>query len=155
MHNTYMPSVLIETGFLTNYVEGKYLSSKKGQQAIAGSIANAILDYKDQVYAPKQVFEQPEIIESAAKDEIYPEITFKVQIAASSRNLETEPFNFKGLDNISKVKSGKIYRYFYGETSNYTLIKQLKDEAQEKGYPNCFIISYKNGERISLKDALN
>jgi len=35
MHNTYMPSVLIETGFVTNKKEGAYLNSKKGQTNIA------------------------------------------------------------------------------------------------------------------------
>ena len=31
LHNTYMPSILIEAGFMTNPKEGAYLNSKKGQ----------------------------------------------------------------------------------------------------------------------------
>lgn len=41
-----MPSVLIETGFLSNNSDAKYLSSKKGQNEIAESIFNAVKDYK-------------------------------------------------------------------------------------------------------------
>ncbi len=41
-----MPSVLIESGFLSNKSDVKYLSSKKGQQEIAEAIYNAIKDYK-------------------------------------------------------------------------------------------------------------
>ncbi|MBZ0200182.1 MAG: N-acetylmuramoyl-L-alanine amidase, partial [Ignavibacteriaceae bacterium] len=41
-----MPSVLIESGFLSNHSDAKYLTSKKGQQEIAESIFNAVKDYK-------------------------------------------------------------------------------------------------------------
>lgn len=46
LHQTFMPSVLVETGFLTNDDEGAYLNSKKGQSEMGNAIANAILNYK-------------------------------------------------------------------------------------------------------------
>jgi len=46
LHQTFMPSVLIETGFLSNKSEGQYLNSNKGKQQMANSIAKAIKDYK-------------------------------------------------------------------------------------------------------------
>lgn len=46
LHQTFMPSVLIETGFLSNKSEGQYLNSNKGKQQMANSIAKAIEDYK-------------------------------------------------------------------------------------------------------------
>ena len=49
LHQTFMPSVLVETGFLTNRDEGQYLNSKKGQQEMGGAIANAILEYHKQI----------------------------------------------------------------------------------------------------------
>ena len=48
LHQTFMPSVLIETGFLTNKNEGKYLNSKKGQQEVGQAIAGAIMEYRNQ-----------------------------------------------------------------------------------------------------------
>ncbi|MFD2588208.1 N-acetylmuramoyl-L-alanine amidase [Croceitalea marina] len=51
LHQTFMPSVLVETGFLTNKTEGAYLNSVKGQNQMATAIANAILSYKDGVDA--------------------------------------------------------------------------------------------------------
>jgi N-acetylmuramoyl-L-alanine amidase len=42
-----MPSVLIETGFLTNKSEGVYLNSKKGQEEMGNAIADAIINYKN------------------------------------------------------------------------------------------------------------
>ena len=41
-----MPSVLIETGFLSNRKDEKYLTSKNGQENIAKAILSAILKYK-------------------------------------------------------------------------------------------------------------
>ena len=46
LHNTYMPSILIETGFITNKSEGDYLNSQKGKIAVSKSISDAILNYK-------------------------------------------------------------------------------------------------------------
>jgi N-acetylmuramoyl-L-alanine amidase len=46
LYKTTMPSVLIETGFLTNPSEEKYLLSEKGQSDVAGSIFRAFKEYK-------------------------------------------------------------------------------------------------------------
>lgn len=47
LHQTFMPSVLVETGFLTNDSEGAYLNSKIGQTEMGKAIANAIMTYKN------------------------------------------------------------------------------------------------------------
>lgn len=44
---TAMPSVLVETGFITNPQEEDYLNSEQGQSEIAESITNALKDYKE------------------------------------------------------------------------------------------------------------
>ena len=49
LHQTFMPSVLVETGFLTNKDEGAYLNSTKGQNDMGDAIAKAILHYKEGV----------------------------------------------------------------------------------------------------------
>ena len=51
LHQTIMPSVLVETGFLTNKEEGAFLNSKKGQADMGTAIAEAILQYKEDVSA--------------------------------------------------------------------------------------------------------
>ena len=47
--STAMPSVLIETGFLSNPLDEKYLSSTQGQDAIALGIYRAFKEYKNEV----------------------------------------------------------------------------------------------------------
>ena len=44
-----MPSVLTETGFITNPAEEKYLNSKEGQDYIASSIFRACSDYINEI----------------------------------------------------------------------------------------------------------
>src|SRR5680860_308986 len=51
LHQTFMPSVLVETGFLTNTEEGAYLNSKKGQSQMGTAIAEAVMTYKKDVMA--------------------------------------------------------------------------------------------------------
>lgn len=51
LHQTFMPSVLVETGFLTNDDEGAYLNSRRGQLEMGTSIAQAIVAYRGGVHA--------------------------------------------------------------------------------------------------------
>lgn len=153
---SYMPSVLIETGFVTNVEEGKYLNSEKGQNEIADAIANAILDYKKEFY---QENTNSNIVIEETKDD-KPEIklikgvVFKVQISASSRKLDTKPSNFKKLSPISREQEGKLYKYFYGEENSYDSAKNKLEEAKSKGYNSAFIVAYKDGVKISVADAI-
>jgi N-acetylmuramoyl-L-alanine amidase len=50
---TNMPAVLIETGFITDQDVEAYLNSDKGQNELVRAIADAILQYKAMVDAPK------------------------------------------------------------------------------------------------------
>ncbi len=154
LHNTYMPSVLIETGFLSYKKEGAYLNSSKGQKQMSTAINDAILAYKknlDQNVGEHIIFGNDDVDKPTA---IYKDIIFKVQIEAGSRKLETKPYNFKGLSNVSREKSGSIFKYFYGETSDYNKIKILHIQAKEKGFKDSYIVAHKNGKRISLTQAL-
>ncbi|MDQ2862809.1 MAG: N-acetylmuramoyl-L-alanine amidase, partial [Bacteroidota bacterium] len=52
---TQMPAVLVETGFISNYDDERYLNSEKGQQEIAESITRALIKYKNQVESRSNV----------------------------------------------------------------------------------------------------
>ncbi len=49
LYHASMPAVLVETGFITNPAECKYLTSKHGQSIIASAIFRAIRSYKNRV----------------------------------------------------------------------------------------------------------
>jgi len=46
---TNMPAILIETGFITNHDDERYINSEKGQQELAECIASAVKKYKEDI----------------------------------------------------------------------------------------------------------
>ena len=80
-------------------------------------------------------------------------IKFKVQIAASKNKLELKPYNFSGLNSITRLKSGKLYRYYYSETSTYKKALNKLNEAKSKGFSNSFIVAFDNDKIISITKA--
>ncbi len=159
LRETIMPSVLIELGFLTNKKEGRFLNSKSGQQAMAKNIANSIVSYVNQLKLNTVdadmiiVNETPTVVET--KNEVKKaSIEYKIQIASSRKKIATKSYNFKGLKNVESVKVGKFYKYYYGKTANYKNIQSLLKRVKKKGYSSAFIAAFKNGEKISVKEAL-
>ena len=162
LFQTYMPSILIETGFITNTQERKYLASSKGQNELSTEITNAINTYVNNLALGTSGAQNPIIteqeIEEAIKiseEDIYKGVEFKVQLAASKRKLETKPQNFKGLKDVDRDKEGDLYKYYYGNTSDYTKIQLMKTYAQEKGYSSAFVIAYKGGKKVKLSEVLS
>lgn len=155
LHQTVMPSILIETGFITNVKEGRYLASNKGQKAIAKTISDAVTTYKAKVFIPE---ESPTFTSdtNSAADKIVPGVTFKVQLAASSRKLEPKSYNFKKLSEISRIKEGNLYKYYTGNTSNYTAIQNRLKQAKAKGYTSAYIVSFNEDNiKVPLQKVLN
>ena len=58
---TQMPAILIETGFIANPEDERYLNSEEGQQEIAEAIAKGVKKYKEQVENPQPVSVEPSL----------------------------------------------------------------------------------------------
>lgn len=220
LHQTFMPSVLVETGFLTNRDEGAYLNSGKGQTEMGNAIAKAILNYKEGVQPTEKTAQttsakpvakeavktlsKEEVVgekdiavdvletetekgsqevaindpvavaapkndadkntgkamaedtskEAISPDEVAASIVFKIQLMASSKNLPLNAATFNGLSNLSQEPYNNLYRYMYGETRSYREAKMMQSLAADKGYPSAYIVAYKLGERIPIKEAM-
>ena len=163
LHQTYMPSVLIETGFLTNNEEGSYLNSENGQEKYSVSISSDILKYIQQLtlntVSNNKVAKNETVTSSKSKattsdntSNIFSNIEFKVQIASGSNKIETKSYNFNGLDNVERIKVGSSYKYYLGSTSDYNEIQKIQQLAKSKGYASAFIVAFENGKRISVED---
>ena|SRR5690554_3570845 len=159
-----MPAILIELGFLSHKEEAAYLASEKGQNELAQSIANAIVNYKNEHYSYSDSFEyigSEDNVHSTSNNTASNETVdnnkavFKVQISASGNNLETKPQNFKGLNTISKIKDGNLYKYYYGETNDYKTAQNLLEQVKEKGYKDAYIVAFKEGRQVKVSDVIN
>ncbi len=161
LHSSYMPSVLIELGFLTNNSEGPYVNSAKGRSELAREIVKGILSYKKQISLSPESVRNPVITEKevtkaieTTKEDIYKDVTFKVQLAASGKKLETKSKNFKGLKDVARDKEDGLYKYYYGETSDYNKITLLKTFVQQKGFSSAYIVAFKDGKKVNLPEVL-
>jgi N-acetylmuramoyl-L-alanine amidase len=181
LHKAYMPRVLVEMGFISNPVEGDKLNSEEGQNEIARAIADAIISYKNEYFGSGEA-ETPDvrpsqkIIEKPIKDTSTPvkpkviinsselkktelkknasDVIYKVQLSASVKKMALEPKNFKGLNSISMSYDNKVYKYMYGETSDYDEAQKQMQEARNKGFNSAFLIAFRNGEKISIQEAI-
>ena len=139
LYDTYMPSVLIEIGFLTNKQEEKFLHTPLGQKKIAEAIYKAILTYKNRLEdnSVEDIVQADEAIQVSNSDKYY-----RIQIATSTRKIEAKSYNFKGLPSIERVKVGKIYKYFFGVANNLSSARKLRLKAIAKGYKDAFIAKF-------------
>lgn len=164
LHQTYMPSILIELGFLSNKTEGRYLSSSKGQKQLANQIGKAIRKYFNQIKLNTVVNDGTDIVDIPKKDDnpieldrddaTQKDVLFKIQIASSKKRIKTKSYNFKGLKNVERVRVGSYYKYYYGHSSNYQETKKAFGKAKKKGFASAFIVAFMNGEKVPLAQAL-
>ena len=150
LRETIMPSVLIELGFLTNRNEGRYLNSKKGQKALSNSIALAIKKYINQLKLNTISMVDEVVIEKSMT-----EIQYKIQIASGKNKIATKSYNFRGLRNVERVDVGSFFKYYYSNSKVLEKAKKALKLVKRKGYKTAYIVAFKNGERIPLKEAQN
>jgi N-acetylmuramoyl-L-alanine amidase len=162
LHNTYMPSVLVELGFLTHKREGPYINSNKGRKEMAGEITKGIVSYRDNIILATSDAIDPVITKEEIKDvieeveeKIYPGVVFRVQLAAGKRKLDPTPENFKGLNEVVRLPEDGLYKYYYGQTSDYNKIQVMKAYTRERGFTSSYVVAFRNGVKIPLSEALN
>lgn len=82
LYKTTMPSILIETGFISNLKEEKKLASEEGQTYIASAIYRAIKEYK------QSIEKSPQLVVS---DELKSEKSIDKNMDSSRKNEKSKP----------------------------------------------------------------
>jgi len=80
-------------------------------------------------------------------------ITFAIQLSASDKKLSLNSKRFKGIENISEIKTGGYYKYYCLENKSLSKAKQNLATIRIK-IPDAFIAAFKNGEPIPWKEAM-
>jgi len=178
LYKTTMPSILIETAFISNLKEEKILASEEGQNNIASAIYRAIKDYKQSVErtvsGPQYVSEEDEkpVTSSDSADE-HPKtvnqtktdiqekiqsnaaeqgLVFRVQFYLSKSKLAPDAREFKGLRDVSHYRHMGMYKYTIGNEQSPEEAQKLINGLTKKGFKDAFIVAFLNGERISLDE---
>jgi N-acetylmuramoyl-L-alanine amidase len=152
----YMPSVLIELGFLSNREEGTFLNSDEGQTKMAKEIAAAIVSYKRENYNESSASTQVSTVLESRKNEhellktasaekrAIPSTgaNYKVQLFATARKRNTDSSEFKGLNDISFTYENKLFKYFYGVATTEDAAKTLCEIAKSRGFKDAFVVTF-------------
>jgi len=175
LHRTTMPSVLIETGFLTNANEQKFLMSELGQDYLASAVFRAFREYKEELEGKAAIMIDQKIKEEVeggnqvqSKNESKKneetktskerqgkkELVFKVQLATTTTKLETTASNFKGLDGVDFYEAGGLFRYTYGKERSWEAANRLQEEVKKSGFQDAFVIAFYGNKRIAVGEAV-
>lgn len=168
---TSMPGVMIETGFVTNPDEERYLADESGQDYIASAIFRAFKNYKLYIEThsapvnsmtssidttPVEITES-EIDNPDYDEDIVPvekgEVEFKVQVSASKRPVPVDSEDFKGFNSVEEYVVNGTYKYMVGSKKTYNEIVEYSKKIKNR-FPDAFIVAFKDGKIISMEQAL-
>jgi len=176
LRKTSMPSVLVELGFISNRDEENYMKSADGQNKLARAIYNAFDKYKH-AYDRKQgalthgntvvantkqtatggnsSASQPKATNvsatgkpAAASDPNQGKVVYKIQILTSDKKLPSNSKQLKGYKDVSFYQEKGMYKYTYGESTDFEKIKALRKKVA-KDFKDAFIIRFKDGKRLT------
>ena len=172
LYKTTMPSVLIETGFLTNQSDEAFLKNPETQTKMASAMFEAFQKYKAElegVDVLKGDKKQNPLISTknteskneakvtsnesgnTAKKTI---IIFKVQLETSDKKLSLSSQKYAGI-KVEEEKEGVAFKYVTGNfEGDYTAANSFKNEMRKKGFVNAFVYATENGVRIPLEQGM-
>jgi len=159
---TSMPGVLVETGFISNPEEEKYLLTQYGQEIIASAIYRGFKAYKEEIDRKSNLTvvvgnESAAIIETeseAGPDPLQSDrIIFSIQLASSKNKIATDPSSFKGYEQVMVIQDGRWFKYLLGKESSYHNALE-KCKAIKSDYPDAFVVASRAGKIVPLNEAL-
>ena len=159
---TSMPGVLVETGFISNPEEEKYLMSQYGQDIIASAIYRGFKEYKEEIDRRTNLTvvmdNEPDsagqsVTENTPAAPSPGQIIFSIQVASTKNKIPTDPSSFKGYEHVEVIQDGRWFKYLIGKDTSYQAAHQ-RCNAVKSDYPEAFIVAIKEGIIIPLQDAL-
>lgn len=80
-------------------------------------------------------------------------IVFKVQFASSDTPLDLKEKRFADIKNGSYYKVKTTYKYTSGNFATMSEAGSHQALLRENGFKDCFVVAFKNGERIDINEA--
>jgi N-acetylmuramoyl-L-alanine amidase len=149
LYKTTMPSVLIETGFLTNPTEQKFLMTESTQNLMASSMFAAFEKYKNEL---EGIIVQP--TSKKEKTIANNEVEFRVQIETSEKRVPLNDKRFNGVE-VSEYQQDNLFKYTAGSFKNdFKSANEYKNELRKQGFQHAFVVAFQGEERINLEKAL-
>lgn len=141
-----MPSVLIETGFVSNYDDAAYLASERGQDEVSESIYNAVISYKKAIErntaAKPREIEKPE--EKPLKND------FRILLMSTPTKYNSTDPALKGLNYVLTMKENGMYKYYYSTTNFASVRDNNLKSAKDAGFKNATSISFVPDQKLGI-----
>ncbi|MEY3237869.1 MAG: hypothetical protein RI883_1970 [Bacteroidota bacterium] len=160
LYKTTMPSVLIETGFLTNPAEEKFLGDTTGQKKMAASMFSAFESYKNElegidIKTANSTNGNSEVLSNTVEENSFKDkVVFRIQVETSETKIASTSSKFKGI-KVFEYKQDNLFKYTFGEyEKDFAGANKYKNELREMGYQHAFVVAFLNGERINLEKAI-
>ena len=178
---TSMPSILVELGFINNMKEEQFLKSETGQTQMALALYRAFEEYKREFESENHVAKKTETTDKPKATEkpkaadkpvatektnttdkpestdkpaaVSGEVYFSVQFSTLNRKVPVTDKAFKGIKEVEVYESNGAYRYVSGHFQTKSEAVARQTEVRNLGFTDAFIIAFKDGKRVSVKEA--
>jgi N-acetylmuramoyl-L-alanine amidase len=154
--HTKMPSVLIETGFISNPEEELFLNSASGQDYLASAIYRAIKKFLDETENESKELDNEIIMQKETQVESQliqnSGLIYRVQVTSSSKKMEITDSYFKNYQDIYEYVEGDTYKYTLGSFSKLSEVKEYQKKIKDV-FPDAFIVAFNQGKKITMKEA--
>lgn len=84
---------------------------------------------------------------SSANKDTGGKVIYKIQILTSDKKLSASSRLFKGYKNVDFYVEKGIYKYTYGETTDFNSIRKMRRKIA-KDFKDAFIIAFKDGKKV-------
>lgn len=78
---------------------------------------------------------------------------FKIQILVSDQKLTPKSRQLKGLTPVNHYREKGLYKYTYGESTDYNRIVRMRRSILPK-FKDAFIIAFRNGQKMDVNEAI-
>ncbi len=179
LYKTTMPSVLIETGYLSNPEEEKFLMSGAGQDHIVSAIFRAFRSFLESHSKPdikkgksdSSALGEEAAIQKRVQDTLLQAkepkqnsnlpvkpasvsgLSYRIQIAASAEPLAAGDARLSNFENVTMYRHNGMNKYTVGDVATLKEAEKLLEVARHKGMNDAFIVIFRNGVRIPQSES--
>jgi N-acetylmuramoyl-L-alanine amidase len=175
LYKTTMPGVLVETGYLSNAKDEKFMKTEKGQTYIASAIYRAFKEYKKTMEknlpTKNIVFDDRPLDQEAEENldantieedanELTPDkkenpdkVYFRVQFLTSAKEIKVSSKKLKNINEVKSYTHQGIFKYTSGNFETFKEANLHKSTIRKKGYKDAFVVAIQDDKRVPLQQA--
>ena len=152
LRKTSMPSVLVELGYISNRQEERFMRSSAGQDTSVAASVTPLVEHSEGKTPPPGseadiLLKKKDALADKDTESQKGAVVYKVQILTSDKKLPAGSRQFKGYHPVDYYKEKGLYKYTYGETTDFDSIRKIRRKVA-KDFKDAFIVAFKDGKKV-------